>query len=163
MSSWFRVNARRWRWVIAVALAAIWLSAFLLVPAHALNPPYRCRYKQSEAKGNLKALYVAEESYKSEHGIYGSMEAVGFSPKGNPLRYRYSVDVHTGAGGIGFTAIAMGSDVDGSATEAAKQLLGDVIRVVLLSPPIGAPPSISGDTWRIDQNNKIENTKNACE
>jgi len=50
---------------------------------------YTCRSKQSEAKANLRALYVAEESFRSEQGKYAPLDAVGFSPQGETLRYDY--------------------------------------------------------------------------
>lgn len=64
---------------------------------------FSCRAKQSEAKVNLKALYLAEESFRSEHGRYGSLEEIGFSPQGEPLRYEYEL---VGAPGETFEARA---------------------------------------------------------
>jgi len=53
---------------------------------------FGCRSKQSEAKGNLKAFYVAAQSYRQEHGAFTeSFDAMGFQPKGYKLRYRYVV------------------------------------------------------------------------
>ncbi len=50
---------------------------------------FECRSKQSEAKGNLKALFVVEWNYFEAHGRYGTIEEVGFKPKGKKLRYQY--------------------------------------------------------------------------
>lgn len=54
---------------------------------------FQCRSKQSEAKSNLKALYVAEESFRAEENRYGSLQEIGFAPRGNRLRYEYVVTV----------------------------------------------------------------------
>ena len=68
---------------------------------------YECRSKQSEAKANLRALFVAEESYRSEHGKYAPFDVVGFAPQGETLRYDYALvevdDAH-------FVAEARGKD-----------------------------------------------------
>ena len=53
---------------------------------------FACRSMQSEAKGNLKALYVAEESNRAEFDTYSTDQAkIGFSPKGSTIRYTYVV------------------------------------------------------------------------
>lgn len=53
---------------------------------------FQCRSKQSEAKGNLKALYVSEESFRAEHDRYDSdLAALQFTPRGERVRYVYTV------------------------------------------------------------------------
>jgi type IV pilus assembly protein PilA len=53
---------------------------------------FQCRSKQSEAKGNLKALYVAEESHRAEVDAYdGDVATIGFTPRGEKLRYTYTI------------------------------------------------------------------------
>jgi type IV pilus assembly protein PilA len=53
---------------------------------------FQCRSKQSEAKGNLKALSVAQESYLSEKGEYSrDPAAIGFQPMGANVRYEYVI------------------------------------------------------------------------
>lgn len=53
---------------------------------------YQCRSKQSEAKGNLKALFVAEELYRSEkEGYSQDFAALGFTPMGQTSRYDFVV------------------------------------------------------------------------
>ncbi len=53
---------------------------------------FQCRSKQSEAKGNLKALYVAEESFRAENDRYDrDFAALQFTPKGQKIRYTYTV------------------------------------------------------------------------
>ena len=78
-----------------------WASIFALVivPIASLMVPhgfmrFKCRSMQSEAKGNLKALYVAQESYRAEFGSYiVDQEALGWTPKGARIRYEYVVKV----------------------------------------------------------------------
>lgn len=68
---------------------------------------YQCRAKQSEAKGNLKALFVAEESYRAEKNTYGTLDEVGFRPSGEKLRYDYVLVSHDAEH---FVAEARGKD-----------------------------------------------------
>jgi type IV pilus assembly protein PilA len=53
---------------------------------------FGCRSKQSEAKGNLRALYVAEQSYRGEFDVFSDdAKAMGFEPRGVKLRYEYVI------------------------------------------------------------------------
>ena len=53
---------------------------------------FQCRSKQSEARGNLKALYVSEESHRAEFDTYSTdPQAVQFTPRGQKLRYTYTI------------------------------------------------------------------------
>jgi hypothetical protein len=53
---------------------------------------FECRSKQSEAKANLKALYVGEESFRAENDRYDNdFTKLGFTPRGSTIRYRYEV------------------------------------------------------------------------
>jgi type IV pilus assembly protein PilA len=53
---------------------------------------FQCRSKQSEARGNLKALYVAEEAYRAAQDKYSAdLGALQFQPRGAKIRYQYSV------------------------------------------------------------------------
>lgn len=76
---------------------------------------FQCPSMQSEAKGNLKALYVSEEAFRAENDTYSKdFKAMGFNPKGN-LRYKYMVTVATKTK---FAAIAIGEgDADGDVWE----------------------------------------------
>jgi Tfp pilus assembly protein PilE len=80
-------------------LAAIAIPNFIM---------FQCRSKQSEAKGNLKALYVGEMSYFAEKNTYSNdANALGFQPRGNILRYDYVI---TEAGPQLFRAEARGKN-----------------------------------------------------
>ena len=69
---------------------------------------FGCRGKQSEAKGNLKALYVGEESYRAEFDTYDKdTKKIGFEARGSKIRYRYEV---VSASPTAFLARATGID-----------------------------------------------------
>ncbi len=53
---------------------------------------YECRSKQSEAKSNLKRIYVAQEVHRAESNRYGSMSEIGFEPlERETVRYEYAL------------------------------------------------------------------------
>lgn len=53
---------------------------------------YQCLSKQSEAKSNLKALFVAEEMYRTDKDGYSQdLATLEFTPQGQTLRYDYAV------------------------------------------------------------------------
>jgi type IV pilus assembly protein PilA len=108
---------------LMVVVAIIGILAAIAVPNFV---KFQCRSKQSEARGNLKAMYVAEESYKAEFDSYGTVAAIdgqaasqtatnqiGFVPKGNRLRYIYSA-ISNGQTGTQaqFDGTATGGSVD---------------------------------------------------
>lgn len=120
-----------------LAIVALCLN-FLVVPMvgilAAIAIPnfvkFQCRSKQSEAKGNLKALFVAEESFRAENNKYsGDLAALQFSPRGAKVRYEYSI---VGYDDVKFTAEARGTG------------------------------EMTGDLWRITNNNDLLNVDSAC-
>lgn len=99
-----------------LSIVALVANVVLVVPAMgcaaAIAIPnfvkFQCRSKQSEAKGNLKALYVAQESHRAEKDTYSTdPTALGFQPMGQKIRYQYVVldaskeAFHAEARGIG--------------------------------------------------------------
>lgn len=53
---------------------------------------FQCRSKQSEAKGNLRAIASAQEAYRLETNKYSpDLKAIGFSPMGAKVRYEYVI------------------------------------------------------------------------
>jgi type IV pilus assembly protein PilA len=127
---------------LMVVVAIIGLLAAIAVPNFI---KFQCRSKQSEAKGNLKALYTAQETFRAEFDRYTtiasipagsngatSTNAIGFVPKGAKLRYSYVSDgVVTAFSGV--ASAAPGTISDGA------------------------------DTWRITQANDLTTTLNACD
>lgn len=128
----FRVFGRMIKWSLFAML--------VLVPIVAIVAPYSnrqfpCRSKQSEAKGNLKELYVAEESYRAEFDRYtNDQAAMGWTARGVRIRYDYFVKANDRTDeGAHFDAYAVGVD-----------------------------PAVTGDLWHMDEENELNNRDNAC-
>ncbi len=128
---------------LMIVVAIIGILAAIAVPNFV---KFQCRSKQSEAKGNLKALYVAQEAFRAENDTYGSVAAIsagnvgsqvtnqiGFVPKGGKTRYRY---VSSGSTSTTFLAEA----------SAAQASIAD-----------------QADRWTISQANNLLNPSNACD
>ena len=114
---------------LMIVVAIIGILAAIAIPNFV---KFQCRSKQSEAKGNLKALYVAEEAYRGEYDTYlANLTAIGFVPKGAKQRYAIAA---TPANATAFTA---------SASSAAF-------------------PELNGDAWTINQENTLSNSTNGC-
>jgi type IV pilus assembly protein PilA len=105
---------------LMIVVAIIGILAAIAVPNFI---KFQCRSKQSEAKGNLKALYVSQESTRAEFDTYRAITAIaadttgtnaaarststspiGWIPKGAKLRYGYATG--TNINNTAFTASA---------------------------------------------------------
>ena len=126
---------------LMIVVAIIGILAAIAIPNFV---KFQCRAKQSEAKGNLKALFVAEESYNAEFDVYPGCQGavcnsasannpIGFTPKGTKVRYSYD----TPGGTSTFIATA-------SVIAAFKGELSD-------------------DLWTITQANSVANVSNGCD
>lgn len=128
---------------LMIVVAIIGILAAIAIPNFI---KFQCRSKQSEAKTNLKAMFVAQESYRAEYEKYAGLEcttadgaagdcsnAIGFSPKGAKVRYSYVATANGSNTGATFTGTATGT--------------GDV----------------DGDTWTINESNNVTNTVNECQ
>ena len=130
---------------LMIVVAIIGILAAIAVPNFV---KFQCRSKQSEAKGNLKALYVSQEAFRAESDRYGAVPAIaattsgvpstvineiGFAPKGQKLRYTY-----TGSA-------SNSTSFDATADAAIGSIADDV------------------DQWTISQTNNLTNTTNACD
>jgi type IV pilus assembly protein PilA len=127
---------------LMIVVAIIGILAAIAIPNFV---KFQCRSKQSESKGNLKALYVSEESYRAEADTYKSLSAInngnfttatntiGFTPKGTKLRYIYK-------------ATANQSTFTGTAT--ANTVLA---------------PELTDDKWTINEGAALTNASNGCE
>jgi len=116
---------------LMIVVAIIGILAAIAIPNFV---KFQCRSKQSEAKGNLKAIYVAEEAYRGEYDTYwptlSGASGIGFQAKGSKIRYTYSVT----AGSNTFTATAAANTNE-----------------------------LSSDNWTIDQDNGLTNVTNGCQ
>ena len=129
---------------LMIVVAIIGILAAIAVPNFV---KFQCRAKQSEAKGNLKALYVSQEAFRAESDKYSSMDKIsagtgslsaitnkmGFVPKGGKLRYAYTVGTSSSTAFSATAAAAAGSIADDK------------------------------DDWTINQKNLLTNTNNACD
>jgi type IV pilus assembly protein PilA len=96
---------------LMVVVAIIGILASIAVPNF---QKFQAKARQSEAKGNLSALYTSEKAFFAEwNNYFGDFRDIGFAPEGN-LRYR------VGFSGKGNTLPVMGytgpSQTDGAAT-----------------------------------------------
>ena len=124
---------------LMIVVAIIGILAAIAIPNFV---KFQCRSKQSEAKGSLKAIYTAEESYRAEQDKYinctttecgvGGTSPIGFNPKGNKVRDHYDV-----------TAV--------NTTFLSKAIVNATF--------IG---ELNTDNWTIDQANTTVNTTNGC-
>lgn len=127
---------------LMIVVAIIGILAAIAVPNFV---KFQCRSKQSEAKGNLKSMYVAQEAYRGEYDKYSNIGAInsavgartatnppGWQPKADKLRYGYNATGTSGSAPT-FDGFAKGSNaVD------TKEM--------------------SGDNWSVSELNDVCNT-----
>jgi type IV pilus assembly protein PilA len=118
---------------LMIVVAIIGILAAIAIPNFV---KFQCRSKQSEAKTNLKAMYVAYQGYYSEFSNYPDVadpmtttNHIGWHPKGAVIRYDYG-----GTGNAtGFTGTGTGNT-----------------------------DSVAGDVWTITNANDLSNSNNSC-
>ena len=126
---------------LMIVVAIIGILAAIAIPNFV---KFQCRSKQSEAKGNLKALYVSEESYRAENDTYialasisegnkGDTNSIGFQPKGAKIRYVYTASGATSTFGASATVLAKYSG------------------------------ELNGDIWTTTHANDVLNPTNGCQ
>jgi len=128
---------------LMIVVAIIGILAAIAIPNFV---KFQCRSKQGEAKGNLKSMYVANESYRAEYDTYSTVtfgcasqvcvsatNDIGFTPKGSKIRYEYSLAA-------------------GSSTSWSGEGLGNTA----FTSEIGL------DSWTINQTNNLANATNGC-
>jgi len=125
---------------LMIVVAIIGILAAIAIPNFV---KFQCRSKQSEAKGNMKAIYVGEESYRAENDTYISFpntslasqtNAIGFQPKGNKIRYVYKTNAAN--------QTAFGADATVNPT-----FVGE----------------LSNDVWSVSEANNVANSTNGCQ
>lgn len=126
---------------LMIVVAIIGILAAIAVPNFV---KFQCRSKQSEAKGNLKAMYVAEEAFRGEYDRYAAIGAIasaagartatnspGWQPKADKLRYTYSATFASGTP-TQFEGFALGGSND--------------------------TPEMDNDDWSVTEQNDVCNT-----
>ncbi len=123
---------------LMIVVAIIGILAAIAIPNFV---KFQCRSKQSEAKGNLKALYVAQESYRAEFDTYvaacaagctAATNDIGFQAKGQKIRYSYDTTGTSTSFRASATALA------------------------------GFAGELGADSWTITQLNDVTNLANGC-
>ncbi len=108
---------------LMIVVAIIGILASIAVPAYSRMT---CRAKQSEAKSVLKAVVVAEESYRGEYDIYLSgaeyeLILMGLIQSGDKSRYNVEVPTATATTFVGTAVGIAGTDMATDAWETTQQ------------------------------------------
>jgi type IV pilus assembly protein PilA len=122
---------------LMIVVAIIGILAAIAIPNFV---KFQCRSKQSEAKTNLKAIYVAQESYRGEFDSYVAVTAANYRPGG--------------ANSLGFYAQGQRRRYDYSSASTAT---------TFLATAAGITPDTNNDEWTITEANDLTNTSNNCD
>ena len=74
---------------LMIVIAIIGILAAIAIPSFI---KFQARSKTSEAKTNLKAIYIAESAYYTEKGAFGNFGDINWVPVGRTLIYAYSIN-----------------------------------------------------------------------
>jgi type IV pilus assembly protein PilA len=86
---------------LMIVVAIIGILAAIAIPNFLR---YQAKSRQSEAKTNLGAVFVAETAYFSENSRYGSFSEIGYALAGTTNRYTYRSPAIGGNGASAGTA-----------------------------------------------------------
>ena len=81
---------------LMIVVAIIGILAALAIPNFLR---YQTKSRQSEAKTNLAAAFMAETAFLAEHSYYGNFSQIGFALAGKGNRYTYRSGAAGPAGG----------------------------------------------------------------
>ncbi len=83
---------------LMIVVAIIGILAAIAIPNFL---KYQAKARQSEARTNLGAVFVAETSYYGEQARYSDFDAIGFALVASTNRYTYRAMATTGSGSAG--------------------------------------------------------------
>ena len=118
---------------LMIVVAIIGILAAIAIPNFLR---YQAKSRQSEAKTNLGAIFVAETAYLSEQSRYGSFSEIGYALAGTTNRYTYRSPAVGGGGaaaGQNYTPTAVNFDTIVCGTPAS----------CTATPPTDAAPAVS--------------------
>lgn len=92
---------------LMIVVAIIGILAAIAIPNFLR---YQAKSRQSEAKTNLGAIFVAETAYLSENSRYGSFSEIGYALAGTTNRYTYRSPANNGTG-VGASGGTVGADL----------------------------------------------------
>lgn len=130
---------------LMIVVAIIGILAAIAIPNFL---KFQCRAKQSEAKGQLKSLLVAEESYRAEESLYQNVaktgaaginaNTIGWAPKGSKIRYNYEAAETGGTADPSFIATATGDETVEKILEGDVWQINDAVDLKLQGPTTNA-------------------------
>jgi type IV pilus assembly protein PilA len=146
-------------WAAGIIVVIFFFLAAIATPKFV---GFQCRSKQSEAKGNLKALYVAEEAYRESTKTYsGDLARIGFSARGG-RHYLF-----------GFLPITSASQLSDASSPLVGRLKGEEMQR-LLARAVARPTAFTAfavanidsdetlDVWTISQDSVLTNLVSDC-
>lgn len=111
---------------LMIVVAIIGILAAIAIPNFLR---YQAKSRQSEAKTNLGAIFVAQTAYFSENGRYGSFQEIGYALAGTTNRYTYRSPA---AGGNGAS----------SNTNAIDRIVCSIPATCPAAPPSDVAPAV---------------------
>ena len=117
---------------LMIVVAIIGILAAIAIPNFLR---YQAKSRQSEAKTNLGAIFVAETAYLSEQSRYGSFSEIGYALAGTTNRYTYRSPVTGGTAASGGTLYTVG-------TTTPYDMIGCGAPVGCTNPADGASSSV---------------------
>jgi type IV pilus assembly protein PilA len=139
---------------LMIVVAIIGILAAIAIPNFLR---YQAKSRQSEAKTNLGAIFVAETAYLSENSRYGSFSEIGYALAGTSNRYSYRSPNAGASGGTagssgtaGVDLIACGTPATCTAATTAEGANGQIPSAAQISPTVAftasAVANIDNDT-----------------
>ena len=162
---------------LMIVVAIIGILAAIAIPNFL---KFQAKSRTSEAKTNLKAIYIAQNTFYAEFGTYGNFQETNWGPVGRNLIYAYSIGGGTVPTATQATANLITINADLLGFNASQGVKG-TLNWTAPNPPFvnstpglydnntsfvaGAAGDVSprnplADCWIINDNNSMANTQN---